>query len=99
MDFIKKIFLASSFVDIRSGLVSDGENGVHWVQKYNGHVPEDAVRDGRTPDGEFCYIGRVYIDWRTGYVMGQVIPSRRCLVVIIDGQERTFPNYEVMVRN
>ncbi|XP_024943927.1 uncharacterized protein LOC107270855 [Cephus cinctus] len=66
-----------------------------WIPSNDGHIPENAVSTGYTPDGEPLYVGRTFHEG--SLTVGKVQSSHSCLYIPFDGKEVSYNEYEVLI--
>ncbi|XP_032529287.2 uncharacterized protein LOC116779196 [Danaus plexippus] len=68
-----------------------------WVPYRGGYVPANALKAGRTKNGETLYVGRVH--YLKSITPGKVHPSHVACYISYDGKELNFSDYEVLLEN
>ncbi|XP_019868226.1 uncharacterized protein LOC109597034 [Aethina tumida] len=71
------------------------EQRFKWVPTSGANIPPGAVEGGRTCDGEILYIGRVIHN--ESQTVGKVHPSHGCCYIPFNMEEKSFPEYEILV--
>ncbi|CAH1961261.1 unnamed protein product [Acanthoscelides obtectus] len=67
-----------------------------WVACSGGNIPPNALTAGQSEDGEPLYVGRVVHDG--ALVVGKVQPSHGVCYIPYGGEEKSFPEYEILVQ-